>query len=251
MVEQIKNLKIQGAQNIAKAALQAYMHANDRALAFKKLVIARPTEPMLKNVLKLAEVGNPEQVLGKLASDEDKLVKLAVEKLKGTRSVYTHCHSSTVLKIIKSVRPSVVYNTETRPLYQGRVTTEEIASFGVKVVHSVDSLMASQIEKSDVVLLGADAITAHGFYNKVGSLAACMLAKILKKPVCVCAHSLKFSKEKIDIEQRDKKEVWDKSINNIEVVNPAFEFVPKEYVGKIASELGVLAFNEFLKRIKT
>lgn len=244
-VRQIKSLKIQGALNSAKAALQVYESARNRSAVAKELIAAQPTEPMVKNVLRLAEFQNPEQILGKLAADEDKLVRLAVEKLRGTKYVFTHCHSSTALKIIKELKPKIVYNTETRPLYQGRVTAEEVASYGIKVVHSVDSLMASQIEKSDLVLLGADAITEDGFYNKVGSLAVCKLAK----QVIVCAHSLKFSRDKLAVEQRDKSEVWNKSIKGIEVINPAFEFVPKQFVSKIASEFGVLSFDEFLKRV--
>ena len=46
----IKSVKIQGARNIAKAALKAYK-LNKTPAAKKKLLSLRPTEPMLANVL--------------------------------------------------------------------------------------------------------------------------------------------------------------------------------------------------------
>jgi translation initiation factor 2B subunit (eIF-2B alpha/beta/delta family) len=34
------------------------------------------------------------------------------------------------------------------------------------------------------------------------------------------------------------------------LLKPAFEFVEKKYIKAIVSELGVLNFNEFLKKVK-
>ena len=243
IVKDIKTLKIQGASNVAKAALTAFMHSSNRKAAAKKLIKARPTEPMLKNVLKLATHENPEKILGKLASDADKITLFGARKLSHCKAIYTHCHSSSVMKIIKAINPDIVYVTETRPLYQGRITAEELASSGIKVVLSVDSLMAAHIEKCDVILLGADAITSSGFYNKVGSLAICLLASSLGKKVYVCSHSLKFTKDKVKIEVRDSKEVLAKSLRGVAVLNPAFEFIPKQFVEAFISEKGVTTLN--------
>ena len=193
VVQDIKSLKIQGASNVAKAALKAYASAENPGAAAKKLIAARPTEPMLRNVLKLAEHENTEQILGKLASDGDKITQCGINKLKGCKSIYTHCHSSTVMKIIKAVEPDVVYNTETRPLYQGRITAEELASTGIKVVHFVDSAMRLAIKRAEVVLIGADAITSEGkIVNKVGTALAAEIAKKHSTPIYVCTHSLKY-----------------------------------------------------------
>ena len=250
VVEDIKTLKIQGASNIAKAALRAYAHAKNRSSAAKKLIKARPTEPMLRNLLKLATHQSPEQILGRLASDSDKLVMFGARKLGRCNSIYTHCHSATVLKIIKAIEPKVVYNTETRPRYQGRITATELASAGIKVEHSVDSAMASQIEKSEVILLGADALTKDGFYNKVGSLAICLLAREYSKPVYVCTHSLKFSEKEVEIEQRASSEVWEKPPRGVAILNPAFEFIPSAFIEGIICEKGVLSFNKFISEVK-
>jgi len=252
VVQQIKTLKIQGASNVAKAALKAYANAENRNLAAKKLIAARPTEPMLRNILKLAEHGNVEKILGRLASDSDKITQFGTNKLKGCKSVYTHCHSSTVMKIIKAVEPEVVYNTETRPLYQGRVTAEELASVGIKVIHFVDSAMRLAIKKADVVLLGADAITSEGkVINKVGTSLAAEIAEKHSTPVYVCTHSLKYDPNTefgfdTEIEKRHASEVWKNPPRNVEISNFAFERVHPDLITAVISDLGVLAPESFV-----
>lgn len=249
VVRKIKAVEIQGASNVAKAALKAYARAKNRPAAAKKLKAARPTEPMLWNVLELAKHQPPEKILGRLGADEGKITEFGVSRLGQYNTFFTHCHSTTVMRIIKAINPSVVYNTEARPLYQGRTTAEELASAGIKVEHSVDSLMARHVEKCDAILLGADAITERGFYNKVGSLAISVIAKATGKPVFVCAHSFKFTKKDVEVERRSASEVWGKSPCGVAVLNPAFEFVPKEYVAGVICEKGAFGFDKFLRKI--
>ena len=50
ILEDIKEIKIQGARSIAKAALYAYSFQKTKQ-AKQKLIKARPTEPMLVNTL--------------------------------------------------------------------------------------------------------------------------------------------------------------------------------------------------------
>ena len=54
IVRDIKSVKIQGARNIARAALKAYSLVPTKA-SKKRLLDSRPTEPMMENVLELAE----------------------------------------------------------------------------------------------------------------------------------------------------------------------------------------------------
>jgi translation initiation factor 2B subunit (eIF-2B alpha/beta/delta family) len=79
-----------------------------------------------------------------------------------------------------------------------------------------------------------------------------MIAELANKnkiPVYIVADSWKFTKSKVPIEQRKLNEVWDKAPKNIKIMNPAFEFVPKKYITKIVTELGILDYNEFLKKV--
>jgi translation initiation factor 2B subunit (eIF-2B alpha/beta/delta family) len=141
-----------------------------------------------------------------------------------------------------------VINTETRPLFQGRKTARELSRNKVKVTTFVDSAMNEAIEKSDIVLLGADAILRKSIINKIGSEAIAILAKANKKPVYIIADSWKFSPKNVPIEERDFHEVWDKAPEHIKVRNPAFEKIDKRYIKGIVSEYGILKFGNFVRK---
>jgi len=127
---------------------------------------------------------------------------------------------------------------------------------GIKVTMFIDSaaqiaLTAAQDKEEktkpvDIVLLGADAITKIGVANKVGSGIISQIAKDNKIPVYIISDSLKYSKKKVQLEQRNTKEVWKRS--SVRLENPAFELIKKENVTGIISELGILNYNQFLKK---
>ena len=54
ILNDIKSIKIQGARNVAKAALKAYILIPTKK-SKNKLLNSRPTEPMMQNVLDLTE----------------------------------------------------------------------------------------------------------------------------------------------------------------------------------------------------
>jgi translation initiation factor 2B subunit (eIF-2B alpha/beta/delta family) len=135
-----------------------------------------------------------------------------------------------------------VYNTETRPLFQGRKTAQELKKAGIKVTMFVDSALGVALskeqgtKKATKVFLGADALLKKGVINKVGSEVIARIAKQEKIPVYVIADSWKFTKKKIPLENRKLNEVWDKAAKGIKIKNPAFEFVKKKYVTKVITE---------------
>ena len=51
-----------------------------------------------------------------------------------------------------------VYNTETRPKFQGRITATELAKLGIPVTHYIDSAARLAIKQTDMMLIGCDAI---------------------------------------------------------------------------------------------
>ncbi len=60
ILRDIKSIKIQGARNVAKQALKAYLLIPTKQ-SKAKLLNSRPTEPMMHHVLDLAEKGIPEK----------------------------------------------------------------------------------------------------------------------------------------------------------------------------------------------
>ena len=258
ILQDIKSVKIQGARNIAKAALFAYQ-LNPSEESRKKLLKARPTEPMLFNIMNRVENQSYEKILYHFDEAQEKINSSVFRLIKNRDVIFTHCHSTNVVNALiyakKKGKKFEVYNTETRPLFQGRKTAQELKKNGIKVTMFVDSafgvaLMKEQgTRKTNKIFIGADALLENGVINKIGSGVIAKIAKLEKIPLYVLADSWKFSKENIAVEQRNFSEVWDKAPKNIKIKNPAFEFVPKENITKIISELGVLSYDKFAKKV--
>ncbi|HJX49955.1 MAG TPA: hypothetical protein VJ438_00670 [Candidatus Nanoarchaeia archaeon] len=257
IVQDIKRIKIQGARSIAKNALKAY-HLIPTKKSKQRLLSSRPTEPMMKNILEMADKESYKKILNHFDDAQNKINKNILKLIKNNDVIFTHCHSTNVSNALvyskKKGKRFEVYNTETRPLYQGRKTAKELRKAGIKVTMFIDSALGIALgkeqgtKKVDKVFLGADALTKKGIINKVGSKLIAQISKINKIPVYIIADSWKFTKSKVPIEQRGLNEVWDKAPKNIKIKNPAFEFVPKNYIHAIVSELGVLSYNNFLKK---
>lgn len=258
ILKKIKTVKIQGARNIAKAALNAYFLVPNKD-SKKKLLNSRPTEPMMENVLDLAEKNKKNEIIRHFEASQKGINNNVLNLIKNRDIIFTHCHSSNVVNsLIHSIKKKKfeVYNTETRPLFQGRKTAKELRKAKIKVTMFVDFALGIALSKEkgkkkvDKIFLGADALLEKGIINKVGSETIARIAKEEKIPVYIIADSWKFTNKKVPIEYRDINEVWDKAPKNIKIKNPAFEFVPKKYIKKIVSELGILSYDEFVKRVK-
>jgi ribose 1,5-bisphosphate isomerase len=306
----IKALRIQGARRIARAALEAltataqkskaktttelYDHLLDAAHTLEE---TRPTEPMMRNALEdalrytLAFVrshpaksvhelsralqAHDRQMLERMDRSIDAIAQYGAEQLPDGAHVLVHCHSSTLIAILKKAQemgkhPRVTC-LETRPLFQGRLTARQLAEAGIETQLVVDSAAGTLISKVDVVLVGADAITAEGdLVNKIGTHTLAQLA---------FAHAVRFmcatELYKYDpltrwgraepIEERNVNEVWgngryakemvegkERSTSksgeekeplsiptNLRVLNPAFDRTPARLISAYITEEGL------------
>ena len=255
----IKEIKIQGARNVAKKALYAYSLFPQKKTK-KILFNLRPTEPMVWNVLNKAEKQGTKKVVKHFDEAQEKINNYVLKLVKNNDIIFTHCHSTNVLNSLiyskKKKKKFEVYNTETRPLFQGRKTARELKKEKIKVTMFVDSAVGIALsgaqgnKKVKKVFIGADAITKKGVINKVGSEVLAIIAKKEKIPLYIIADSWKFTKKRVPKEQRKLNEVWDNAPKKIKIKNPAFEFIPKKYIKAIVSEQGILSYKQFLKKVK-
>ncbi len=258
IVKDIKEIKIQGARNIAKKALYAYSLIPTKD-SKRKLLSSRPTEPMMENVLDMAEKKNYKEILKHFDNAQEKIDKAVLKLIKKDDVIFTHCHSTNVVNALiyahKKRKRFEIYNTETRPLFQGRKTAKELKRAGIKITMFVDSALGVALSKEqgtkkvDKVFLGADALLKNGIINKIGSEVICQIAKNEKISVYIIADSWKFTKSKTSIEQRELNEVWDNAPKKIKIKNPAFEFVPKKYIKGIITEFGLQKYVEFVRKV--
>ncbi len=256
----IKNVKIQGARNIAKAALYAYSLIPTKT-SIKKLVSLRPTEPMLKKVLGLTKKEPYKKILEHFDSAQEGINKHVLKLIKDNDVIFTHCHSTNVSNALiytkKKGKKFEVYNTETRPLLQGKKTATELSEAKIKVTMFVDSALEDaltgegKLKKVNKVLLGSDALLNRGIINKIGSELVARIAKQEKIPFYIIADSWKFSKSKVPIENRSLNEIWNKAPKSIKIKNPAFEFVRKKYISGIVTEYGLMSYDKFVRKMSS
>lgn len=258
----IRNLEIQGAENIAIAAVRAFAEKLKETQDEKKLKSCieelsslRSTEPALRNALHyclLNHKNDPsveETVINYFKTSKEQIAEIGAKKIHDGMMVFTHCHSGTVTEILITARKEgkkfTVRNTETRPRFQGRKTAEELAAAGIPVIHSVDSAGRLMMKEADLFLFGADAITAEGnIVNKIGTTALVEFANSFQIPVYSCTNSWKFDPATIGgadepIEERDPAEVWDSPPVGVRIINPAFELISADKITGIITELGV------------
>ena len=168
-------------------------------------------------------------------------------------NIFTHCHSSTVVNILKYAKRKgkkfVVYNTESGPLLQGRKTARELAKAGINVIYLPDFAAQDALNKCDLFLFGADAYLPKKIINKTGTNMLCEIAYLHNIPRYSCGISLKYAK-KAKIEMRSGKEVWDERNKRIIIFNPAFSELNSKYVSGVISEFGILHYKDFIKRAK-
>lgn len=290
VVTQIKDLKIQGATNIVLAIISALDFYLDKSkaknfkqlkkdffLLTKKLVNARPTEPYAQNLyiflLKKVLFLNKEKFIlsaqaalteykNFILNNEKNITVYGLQALKGKKNILTHCHSSTVVKIIenfyKKNKKIQVFTDETRPLFQGRTTAKKLSKFGVKVTQITDSASGFLISPysgrdlmMDVIIVGADAIKPDGsIINKIGTYdiaASCYLNNI---PFFVATSLLKFDfKNNITIEMRSDKEVWPDKPAQIKILNFAFDLVPAVFITGLITEVGIIKPDKVKKQV--
>lgn len=288
IISDIKSLKIQGAEGVALAAVDAIEIANHKPkardiksfysgllAAKRQLVACRPIEPCLSNTLNfllhnlnITDVSHMHSHLDirihaarqHFTDSSKRIVEYASKKIANGMVVYTHCHSSTVMGVLISAKKQgkefTVHNTETRPVLQGRKTAKELSAAGIRVKHYIDSALRLALKRADIVLLGADAITSEGkVINKIGSELIAEVAHNYDIPVYVCTNSWKFDPKTVfgfdePIENRGREEVWADAPKNVTIMNPAFEIVKPELVSSIISELGLYKPEMFIEEVR-
>jgi ribose 1,5-bisphosphate isomerase len=262
----IRELKIQGATDIAVRGLESLKGAKDADLDRNIAVLskARPNEPLLLNGLRYVKakhrvdgIGDAVDAYIRLVKESKaKAVKTCSEAIRGKAVIMTHCHSSLVVESIIAAadggKKPAVFVTDTRPRYQGMITAKELAKAGIPVKFIIDSAARHYINDCDLFLMGSDAITANShFLNKIGTSLMAMAAKESRTDVGAVVQLLKADTRTVagegeKIEMRSPKEVWDKAPNGVTVLNPAFDLTPPNFINFVACEAGIIsAFTAF------
>lgn len=221
-------------------------------------------------------ISSPSELLAKLT---EKAVQIHAEDIAACQSmgehgakiipqgagILTHCNAGalatggygTALGVVRSAFAKdatiQVFADETRPRLQGaRLTTWELVEDGIPVTLVTDNMSGSlmQAGKVDVVVVGADRITANGdTANKIGTYNLALIAHAHGVPFYVAAplSTIDMSMphgQQIPIEERNSEEI--STINDelicapgVSYFNPAFDVTPSKYIAGIITEKGI------------
>ncbi len=229
--ERIRKLQVQGARNVAIAAVKAIQTQAEKTTSKTKTKFigelvetqrifsaARETEPLMRNAVRclITQAQNSEtdkvpalsklvvsaasQFLKDLEVSREQTAEVGAKRIRNGSVVFTHCHSSTVTRMLAKAKMAgktfKVVCTETRPAFQGRITAKELVDLGIETTFIVDSAARTFMAKVDVVVVGADAITSEGnVVNKIGTSGIAVLAHEARKPFYVVSELLKFDPE--------------------------------------------------------
>ncbi|MCL6578083.1 MAG: S-methyl-5-thioribose-1-phosphate isomerase [Candidatus Bathyarchaeota archaeon] len=185
--------------------------------------------------------------------------------------ILTHCNAGalatveygTALGVIRAAweqgKKIKVIATETRPKLQGaRLTTYELKKEGIPVTLITDGMVGYVMYKRlvSMVVVGADRIVTDAVINKIGTFTIAVLAKEHNIPFYVAAPKSTFDfsrkSDEVVIEERKPEEVthagsYRIAPEGINVLNPAFDITPFDYVTAIVCEDGVWHKKDFGK----
>ncbi len=287
--KEIETIQVQGATNVAIATLEGMQLVADaqgvdllenvESVGYR-LSHARENEPLARNAVKYVlshikgESNIPlsqevhqaaEEFKSIIDSSKAQIVTNAVEILAKYSTVLTHCHSSTTVGALigaaKIHRGFRVVATETRPLFQGRITAKELVEAGLDVTQITDSASAAFIVDDtylpvDAVLIGADEVFVDGrAINKVGSYPISIAAHYGNDPLYVLTTLLKIDLDTQTkapvIEMRTAREVWEDAPKGLNIINPSFDLVPAKLITGFITEAGLLTADQLESALKT
>jgi methylthioribose-1-phosphate isomerase len=220
-------------------------------------------------------VGKPEALASfvvdeaRRIADEDAAANRAIGRhgvklINDGDAILTHCNAGelatveygTALGVIREAwrqgKHIKVYADETRPLLQGaRLTVYELKRDGIPVTLITDNMAGCVMHMKLInkVIVGADRIVRDAIINKIGTFTVAVLAKEHKIPFYVAAPTSTFdlmrTSKDVTIEQRKPEEVTHVgskriTVEEADVLNPAFDITPLKYVTAIISEKGII-----------
>jgi translation initiation factor 2B subunit (eIF-2B alpha/beta/delta family) len=188
-----------------------------------------------KNVLDL---------LNAFRHDVDNNIAATVETAKGLffecNTVFTFSHSSVVRKAVLEAKNAgavfTIHTTVARPVREGVNLAKVLARAGIGVTLFTDAAMELAVRESDLILVGTDWYSQKGFVNKIGTHSALRMAKAYGKPFIILTDSTKqmdYEPENWAKDEHASSQILAEQIENIQVRNPYFEWIPFQGVSDL------------------
>ena len=134
--------------------------------------------------------------------------------------------------------------SEGRPGCEGRDFASELAAAGVAVTLVIDVMAINLTREVQLVLVGADHLTATGLVNKIGTYGLALAAQASKTPIYALCGSEKFLPNRYTLPEQASwpdAQVWSRAPEGVAIENHYFDHTPLTMVNGIVTEQGVLS----------
>ncbi len=197
----------------------------------KKMLLARKREQAgyLARIAAIGEQLTPNQAKFSTFSTSGSVMGILEKIAASGKQIYVTCH-------------------EARPHNEGYRTFREVAALGFPVTIGTDAALTDLTPKSDLFVIGADAITSTGqVYAKMGSYLAALACREFGVPFYVAADTSKFDLLSLfgfplKDSSRPSEEVVDLDVPaGCRIANVTFELIPPYLISGIITERGLIA----------
>lgn len=122
------------------------------------------------------------------------------DELKYSIRIVTLSNSKTVFEVLKlwykDQKELTVHIAESHPEKEGLILQQNLTNSNVSAFCFPDNELSSNIEKSDLLMLGCDSVYRNGnIINKTGSRDAAVIAAYFRKPVIAVTSRHKFNED--------------------------------------------------------
>lgn len=195
--------RVSGASAILDRAIEILREAlaggADLTETARALVRAQPSMAPVWNAA-LAALAGPERFeafAARVQRAPAALTRTALDVFTGPpRHIVTLSYSGSVAAVLEALvrrGPLQVTCSESAPAMEGRALAERLAAAGVAVTSTTDDAVDATVRFANAVLVGADAVTAQWFLNKIGTRSLVVAAAAAEVPVYVVASRDKFA----------------------------------------------------------
>ncbi|XP_057669808.1 translation initiation factor eIF-2B subunit beta [Diorhabda carinulata] len=188
-----------------------------------------------------------------IESSSENIAAQASEHIHMDEMIMTVGKSNTVEKFLKNAakdRNFKVVVAEGAPFYHGHTMATSLAKSGIQTIVIPDSAIFAMMSRVNKVIIGTHTVLANGGLRAASGIHAVGLAaKQFSVPVMVLSHMYKFTPMYVVSNNNDTFNICaspadiipqsaGKILNNVEVYNPVFDYVPPELVTLFVSHQG-------------
>ncbi|PAA87310.1 hypothetical protein BOX15_Mlig004119g1 [Macrostomum lignano] len=197
-------------------------------------------------------ISRGENFLSRIRQSLDRIMSMALPFINHGTRVLLHSRSKVVLALLKrAAKAQLDFQctvTQSLPDKSGERMLADLQQAGINASLVLDAEVGVALERVDMVLLGAEAVTqSGGIVNKIGTYTVCLCAHALNVPVYVLAESCKFlrayplNQADLDLELRYPASAErTRTKSGGQCRSPITDYTPPQYLKLLFTDIGIV-----------